>query len=131
MTEKDVPEMADPSRLLLPSILDFSFCGELFVELGDHLEGGVFLDASGVRHLGACCVQVLLSASRRWKADNALFVVEPRSEAFVLGLERMGIGADEFPGSDAAQGSVQGPAQGPVQGPSEGLISGPVLEGLS
>ena len=84
-------------HLTLSSVLDFSFSGDLYSELRDHVGSAVVLDGSCVRHLGAPCVQVLVSAARFWRAQGVGFSVDRRSEAFVLGLERMGIGADELP----------------------------------
>jgi len=87
-------------RFVLAHNLDFSACSDLFSEFQGHVGSGVVVDASGVGHLGAPCVQVLLCAARSWLAQGAPFAVVNRSSAFVLGLERLGIGADELPVSE-------------------------------
>ncbi len=111
MTESEsvAPDIG-ATEITLSSVLDFSSSGELFSELRDHVGNGVILDGSGVRHLGAPCVQVLMAAARAWESEGVPFAIDQRSEAFVLGLERMGIGADELPGS----GSVADPVSGAV-----------------
>ncbi|MEO0999840.1 MAG: STAS domain-containing protein [Pseudomonadota bacterium] len=59
------------------------------------------LDAGRVEHLGALCLQILLSAERSWRRDGVAFAVAPRSPGFEEGLARFGIPVERFAGEEA------------------------------
>lgn len=51
----------------------------------------IMLDASNVTFLGALSLQLLIAACRQWKDDSMAFKIMSPSEAFLDGLNLMGV----------------------------------------
>jgi chemotaxis protein CheX len=74
----------------LGDALDMTAAAPLLKELREHRGNAITLDASGVRRLGAQCLQVLLSARSAWAADGQPFEIADPSPEFTEGLALMG-----------------------------------------
>ncbi|MFD1912741.1 STAS domain-containing protein [Halodurantibacterium flavum] len=90
------PETAAPRRLTLPERLDLNAAEELAEALEHLRENALELDASGVRHLSALCLQVLIAARRQWTQDGVGLSLVAPSGAFSAGLQRLGLSNDFF-----------------------------------
>lgn len=77
--------------ITLTATLDFPAAAALAEEFREQQLSPTLVDASGVQHLGALCLQVLLAAAKTWRADAVSLRVENLSLAFSEGLTRMGI----------------------------------------
>ena len=84
-----VPASAPP--LALNEMLDMTAAGDLARKLLTLRGLPVAIDASGVRHIGAQCGQVLLSAARTWDADAQAFSLLNPSAEFAEGLRLLGL----------------------------------------
>jgi len=98
MTSEDV-EDSGAAAIALAAVLDYPAAADLAGVLLEHRREAVRLDASGVRHLGALCLQVLLSAAGTWRVDAISFSVEDPSPGFSEDLARMGVAASELSGN--------------------------------
>ena len=57
----------------------------------DGLRGGdAKLDASDVEHVGALCLQVLISARRTWKAEHHSLEILAASDEFIRDINLLG-----------------------------------------
>jgi chemotaxis protein CheX len=72
---------AAPVRICLAPALNSAAATDLAAELLSVRGRPVVLDAGAVEQLGGLCLQVLLSASRTWAADNVQFAFNPASQA--------------------------------------------------
>ncbi|HEX4767585.1 MAG TPA: STAS domain-containing protein [Lichenihabitans sp.] len=77
--------------LALDEILDITAAGDLARKLLALRGLPIAIDASGVRHVGAQCSQVLLSAARTWEADAQTFRLLDPSAEFTEGLRLLGL----------------------------------------
>jgi chemotaxis protein CheX len=91
------------SALQLPEALDLVAARPLAATLIGRRGAGIVVDASSVQHVGAQCVQVLLSAAAAWAAEGHAFAVVNRSPGFIEGLQLLGIPADTFNEGEAQQ----------------------------
>ncbi|WP_114965958.1 STAS domain-containing protein [Alkalilacustris brevis] len=93
-------------RLELPARLDLLAADEL-AEAFEHLrDTPLEVVASGVSHVGALCLQVLLAARLQWQRDEVAFHLIDPSEALLSGMARLGVSATIFEeGEDEASGS--------------------------
>ena len=83
-------------RVLLPPMLGLQASSVLHETLQGRSGLPVVLDASQVTHLGAPCLQILISAIRTWREKSTEFHVTAPSAAFHEGLERLGFSQDEL-----------------------------------
>ncbi len=77
--------------LALAETLDITAAGDLARKLLALRGLPIAIDASGVRHIGAQCGQVLLSAARTWEADAQAFGLLDPSAEFTEGLRLLGL----------------------------------------
>lgn len=76
----------------LASTLDLLAAAPLKEEIANRAGNGVVLDASGVERLGAQCLQVLLAARAKWRAEKLAFCVINPSATFSEHLRVLGAG---------------------------------------
>lgn len=76
--------------LSLPATLDLRAAPELAASLLARRGQDVALDGSAVRHLGAQCLQILLSARQTWASDGRSFGIAGASEEFAAGAALLG-----------------------------------------
>lgn len=74
-------EAPEPVRICLATALNSAAAVDLAGELLAARGRPVVLDAGAVEQLGGHCLQVLLSASRTWAADNVSYALTPASRA--------------------------------------------------
>ena len=94
----DASEHACESLPLEPT-LGYAGASTLRDQLLEQRGKSVVLDASNVEHLGAPCLQVLLSAMKTWRDNELDFEITNTSEQFEECLRRLG-----FPPSTFARG---------------------------
>jgi chemotaxis protein CheX len=82
--------------LQLAGVLDLMAAAPLAKSLAEGRGGDVVIDASQVQHVGAQCLQVLLSAASTWSAEGTSLRIINRSSGFATGLELVGIPATTF-----------------------------------
>jgi chemotaxis protein CheX len=93
MTNDDT---ASVPKLQLAEVLSLMAAAPLAKSLAQMRGKDVAIDASQVQHLGAQCLQVLLSAASTWGAEGASLRIANRSAGFAQGLELMGVPAATF-----------------------------------
>lgn len=71
----------EPVRICLAPALGSAAAADLAGELLAVRGQPVIIDAGAVEQLGGLCLQVLLSASRTWAADNVSYALTPASRA--------------------------------------------------
>ena len=86
MTDLD----ATLSSIVLPEVLDLKAAQSLATRLLAARGKNVTLDASGVTHLGAQCLQILFSAAATWRADDAMFTLHDPSGSFADHVASLG-----------------------------------------
>ena len=74
----------------LPENMDIRAAAPLVAELKGLRGSPVALDASGVQHLGALCLQVLLAARLSWAADDMPMEIVNASKRFKDALSLSG-----------------------------------------
>lgn len=67
----------------LVPVLDLSAARPLWIELCAATGTPLSIDASAVERLGGACLQVLLAASARWRAEGLAFSITGASPVFV------------------------------------------------
>lgn len=77
--------------LALPPRLDLIEATPLTAAFRQAFGKPLTVDASGVEHLGALCLQVLIAAARHWREEGVSFAITPRSDAFVTALNNFGL----------------------------------------
>lgn len=82
---------SDHVVIVLPEVLDTAKAAALRDRLVGVRGRDARIDASHVRHLGALCAQVLLSALATWRAEGHRLVVEGPSEAFREAATMLGL----------------------------------------
>ena len=75
------PGALEPVRICLAPALNSAAAADLAGELLAVRGRPLILDAGAVEQLGGQCLQVLLSASRTWAADNVSYALSPASRA--------------------------------------------------
>lgn len=70
-----------PVRICLAPALNSAAAVDLAGELLSVRGRPVVVDAGAVEQLGGLCLQVLLSASRTWAADDVSYALTPASQA--------------------------------------------------
>ncbi|MEI4485934.1 STAS domain-containing protein [Frigidibacter sp. MR17.14] len=75
----------------LPPRLDFNAVQPLAAALRDRSSADLALDVSGVTHLGALCLQVLLAAAQSWRTQGRRLTLTGDSPALDEALELFGI----------------------------------------
>ncbi len=81
----------EPARIMLAANLDIRAASPLARELVAVRGRELLIDASRVERVGAQCMQVLLSAAATWNTDMVQIDIERESEAFIQGIETLGI----------------------------------------
>jgi len=103
MSAEPDSEIISLSVMELPDILDIRAAATLAEELLALRGKALEIDASRVQRLGGQCLQVLLSASLTWKADENPFALTKASGDFLEGLGRLGVSISEFNGREPPQ----------------------------
>lgn len=75
--------------LALSGALDVRAAAGLYQSLAAKRGAPLTIDAAQVERLGAQCLQVLLAASRAWRADGHAFAISGMSPAMQEGLRIM------------------------------------------
>jgi len=78
-------------RMELPGRLDLLAADELAEALEHLRDSPLELVASGVTHVGALCLQILLAARLQWVRDEVAFRIVDASAAFSSGVARLGV----------------------------------------
>ena len=81
----------DEHSLVLDGNLDLTAASELARSLLASRGFDLTIDATSVRHLGAQCGQVLVSAAKTWQADQREFRFAEASAEFHEGLRLLGL----------------------------------------
>ncbi len=89
-----MPEQAGAATLVLPEVLDLKASAPLAQALLVRRGADLRLDGSGVAHLGAQCLQVLLSAHASWVADGHALAIALPSADLLSTLALLGVGQD-------------------------------------
>jgi len=89
--------------LRLPAVLDILAAAPLAERLLSMRGSDLVLDASEVTHLGGQCLQVLLAASKTWKADRVRFEIGRRSSSFATDAQELGIAEATFAARDLSR----------------------------
>ncbi len=95
-------------RLELPARLDLLAADELAEALEHLRDTPLEVIASGVTHVGALCLQVLLAARLQWARDGVTFRIIDGSDAFASGLARLGLSPTEFQEEENGSSSLGG-----------------------
>lgn len=82
--------------LELPSILDLIAAPVLHEAFTGRRGTALAVDASGVRRLGAQCLQVLLAARAAWAADGMTLAMDHLSDEFTATLELLGAAREDL-----------------------------------
>ena len=80
----------------------YSAVFKLLTALKDQRNSPVTVDASKVKHIGAPCLEVLMSAARSWKNDGVGFQIINHSDAYSEGVSRMEIPSSQLGGMESA-----------------------------
>lgn len=91
------------ASLTLPARLDLAAMEPLYAELKDMRGEDLTIDASNVTHLGACGLQLLLSAKKSWDSDGHSLNIAQPTEKFHLHLSLLGLSKDHFTLAETAQ----------------------------
>ncbi len=86
----DASSLPDTASLVLADSLDMTAAAPLKAEMLTFRGAPLTVDASGVRRVGAQCLQVLLSAQAAWEADGQPWRVSLASEEFADAVRLMG-----------------------------------------
>ncbi|MFD1881473.1 STAS domain-containing protein [Paracoccus pacificus] len=76
--------------LHLPARLDLPAARPLAAQIRAAMDDDLSLNAAGVEHLGAICLQTLLGAAQAFAARGLVLTIAPRSAAFEDALARFG-----------------------------------------
>ncbi|MBT9383256.1 STAS domain-containing protein [Pseudooceanicola sp. CBS1P-1] len=76
--------------LVLPPKLDLPAAGPLAEALRARLDGDLEVDAGEVTHLGALCLQVLLSAATSLRAGGHAMTIRHASDRLLEQMSQMG-----------------------------------------
>ena len=80
-----------PHVVMLDETLDLNCASELARTLASLRGTPITIDPSHVSRVGAQCIQVMIAASKTWKADGVYCTVTPGSEPFNEGLDLLGL----------------------------------------
>lgn len=89
--------------LELPEVLDLKAAAPLASAFLEKRGTEIVVDASRVERLGGQCLQVLLSASFTWRADELSFGVVDASAGFLDALALLGVPAADLVEQDVAR----------------------------
>jgi len=92
---------AAPSAIHLVETLDLLAAAGLARDLRDSRGNEVRIDASQVLHLGAQCLQVLLSAAQTWREDKIAMTISDESPGFLECLQLFGVSLAELSSMEA------------------------------
>ncbi len=84
--------------LTLPERLDTSAAPELADTLAAELGQDIEIDAAPVTHLGALCLQVLLSAAKTWAARGQSLTISNINDTMAGQLTLFGVTPDHLGG---------------------------------
>lgn len=84
-------ETAGDRAIVLEDVLDTAKAASLRDQFQMRRGHDIEVDASGVRHLGALCAQVLLSAAATWRNDERKLAIVGPSEPFREGAAILGL----------------------------------------
>ena len=90
------------SVVVLPARLDTTAASALWAELSALLGQEIRLDASPVEHLGARCLEVLLTIRHLALSTGSSVAVEAISEAAIADLRTFGLSPDDISSGDAS-----------------------------
>jgi len=94
-----------PERALralhLVETLDLLAAADLARDFLDNRGAEVRIDASQVQHIGAQCLQVLLSAAQTWRADKVAMTVCNESPGFLECIQFFGVSPAAFSSLEA------------------------------
>ena len=90
------------TALPLESNLNFAAAKPLATALLEKRREALVIDASSVEHLGASCLQVLISAEKTWREDETSFSVINCSPEFLKSAELFGFTEELFNQQEAA-----------------------------
>lgn len=77
--------------LSLAEVLDLNEATELHGKLMSLRGSDLTIDASGVKRVGAQCVQVIMAAAKNWDEDKKVLKIEKSSDAFKTTMQLIGI----------------------------------------
>lgn len=85
----------DIKRVSLPKDCDTPFAAALHEEISREMSnlGEVQLDASGVERINTPAIQFFIMLARALGTENIQMSVESCSQAFTMGFEQLGLGA--------------------------------------
>jgi chemotaxis protein CheX len=78
------------ARIILPANLDLLAAAPLKEQIAGHAGANLVLDGSAVERLGAQCLQVLLAARAKWRAEKNQFRIADPSAVFGEHLQVLG-----------------------------------------
>jgi chemotaxis protein CheX len=78
------------TALTLADVLDLKAAQPLATQLLALRGKDLVIDASGVTHLGAQCLQILFSAAATWRADDAVLTLHDPEGAFASHVAALG-----------------------------------------
>lgn len=89
MTEQSGTDAA--TTIELPPRLDVGSCKALRDSVEEARDTPIALNAAGVEFVGGAGVELLLSAQAEWQAKGLDFQLTDHSDAFLKGLEQLGL----------------------------------------
>ncbi|MGB7269858.1 MAG: STAS domain-containing protein [Albidovulum sp.] len=91
-----------PEPLILPARLDLTQAEALRQACLARRGQPLCIDAGGVRHLGALCLQVLLAAAKDWRQHGLDLQIAPRSAGFDAALGTFAVSLSDLQSKEAA-----------------------------
>lgn len=82
--------------LTLPARMDYASLDAFHAEIKEARGEDLNLDGSKVTHLGACGLQLLVSAWKAWERDGHSLIVTHPSEKFCDHIQQLGLSSDMF-----------------------------------
>lgn len=98
----DTEEACGAHNITLVANLDLTAAAPLEAALLELRGKPAHIQGQDVERLGAQCLQVLLSASQTWAADDQIFTVSDISPAFADGLKVLGFDTTIFAQQESA-----------------------------
>ena len=80
----------------LPAKLDTSAAALLRAEVAASAGNDLTIEANAVEHLGALCLEVLLTARHVWSSGGQKLELAAPSQAFLADLETFGLAPDDL-----------------------------------
>jgi chemotaxis protein CheX len=88
--------------LILPARLDLTQAEALLQACRARRGQPLCIDAGGVGHLGALCLQVLLATAKDWRQHGLDLQITPRSAGFDAALDRFAVSLCDLQSKEAA-----------------------------